>query len=146
MNKSYVIFFIFLWTACNLSNPNPKESSKVKLVFTNQSPYPICKIRVSSSHTSIDPAYYKYVERRTLNRLIMPQNTDTLLLGSFNGLYHSMSVFFLVGKDTVKNTLMASDMPSNYIITSGTRKYGLYYSEGEGVIPLEYTLEVEDLK
>lgn len=46
-------------------------------------------------------------------------------------------------KDTVQNILPASDMRSNYIVTSGMRKYGIYYSEGEGIITLKYVLELE---
>lgn len=146
MSKLAIIFLLLLGVACVSPTTKPKEASKVKLVFANLSPYPIAKIRVASSHTNIDTAYNKYDERRILNRLIMPDATDTMLLNSFNKGYHSISVFFLVGKDTVQNILPASDMRTNYIITSGTRKYGIYYSEGmEGasVITLKYVLELE---
>lgn len=139
MKKAFLILMLFLG-ACT---PTAKKVavSKVKLIFSNESPYTIGKIKV----TTLPPLNLgeadiaKYGDLQVLITPIPPQCSDTVLLNSFNRLAHIIQVSFLVGKDTIEKRTPTTDYHGNYMMTSGTLWYKLHYSNKRF---LDYTREV----
>lgn len=142
MSKLYFILLLSFGVGCVSLQPPPKEvlSSQVKVIFTNESPYPIGNIVFASSHTEINPAYNKYIELDTLVCPIMPKESDSLLLNYFNFKHYSLQVFFLVDNDTVRHMLAVNGTSSNQFIR-GTLHYLLYYADEYN---LRYFLEMKD--
>ena len=142
MKKVLLILMLFLG-ACIPNNPAAKKvtASKVNLIFINESPYTIGEIKV----TTLPPLNLgeadiaKYGDLQTLTAPIPSQGSDTILLNSFNRLAHIIQVSFLVGNDTIEKRTPTTDYHGNYMMTSGTLWYKLYYSNKEF---LDYTREV----
>ncbi|MCC7223546.1 MAG: hypothetical protein IT273_07445 [Chitinophagales bacterium] len=142
MKKAFLILMLFLG-ACTPTSPAAKKvaASKVKLIFSNESPYPIGKIKV----TTLPPLNLgeediaKYGDLQILTIPIPPQCSDTVLLNSFNRLAHIIQVSFLVGNDTIEKRTPTTDYHGNYMMTSGTLWYKLHYSDKRF---LDYTREV----
>lgn len=142
MKKAFLILMLFLG-ACTPTSPAAKKvaASKVKLIFSNESPYTIGKIYVHTvpGYRLDESSIAKYVESQTLTAPIMPQCSDTILLNTFNRLTHIIQVSFLVENDTIEKRTPTTDVSSEYMMTSGTLWYKLHYSDKRF---LDYTREV----